>query len=109
MNAGRTDWTEKSFRSDKRVAAKATEQIYKWVVRSAILLGLDIAALTKRYETGLEVAGLNMLRFSLGLMRMDRIRNKHIRGTANVLQFRDYSGQMEAVWTCEEEGQRIYW
>ena len=33
----------------------------------------------KRQETELDVAEVKMLRFSFGVMRMDRIRNLHIR------------------------------
>ncbi|KAL1261288.1 hypothetical protein QQF64_006553 [Cirrhinus molitorella] len=38
-------------------------------------------ALTKRQEKELEMAELKMLHFPLGVMRMDRIRNVHFRGT----------------------------
>ena len=58
--------------------------------------------LTKRQEAELEVAELKMLRFSLGLTRMDRIRNKHIRRTAQVRRF---GGQIEMVWRSAEEEQ----
>ena len=35
----------------------------------------------------MEVAELKMLRFSLGVTRMDKIRNEYIRGTAQVGRF----------------------
>ena len=35
----------------------------------------------------MEVAELKMLRFSLGVTRMDKIRNEYIRGTAQVGKF----------------------
>ncbi|KAK3520014.1 hypothetical protein QTP70_010851 [Hemibagrus guttatus] len=38
----------------------------------------------RRQESELEVAELKMLRFSLGVTRLDRIRNEYIRGTAHV-------------------------
>ena len=50
---------------------------------------LEMVAQTKTQDTKLEVAELKMLRLSLGVMRMDRIRNKHISGTAQVGCFRD--------------------
>ena len=48
----------------------------------------------------MEGAEVKMLKFSLGMMRMDRIRNENIRGTAHVRcsgeKVRD---QTEMVWT----------
>ena len=37
-----------------------------------------VVALTKRQEADMEVAELNMLRFPLGVIRMDTIRNEYI-------------------------------
>ena len=34
----------------------------------------------------LEVVELRMLRFALGVTRLDKIKNMHVRGTANVVQ-----------------------
>ena len=47
----------------------------------------ETVAMTRRQEAELEVAELKMLRFSSGVARMDRIRNEHVRGTAQVGQF----------------------
>ena len=44
-----------------------------------MLYGLETMALRKRQEAELEVAEVKMFRFSLGVMRMDRIRNENIR------------------------------
>ncbi|KAF7653171.1 hypothetical protein LDENG_00086540, partial [Lucifuga dentata] len=54
-----------------------------------MLYGLETVALRKRQEAELEVAETKMLRFSLGVTRMDRIRNEYIRGTAHVRCFGD--------------------
>ena len=68
-------------------------KVFKRVVRPAILFDLEMVAPTKRQETEREVAELKMLRFSLGVMRMDRIRNDHIRGTVQTeLQRPDWDG-----------------
>ena len=80
---------EKSGRSDlrreaSRVPAKMKGKLYKTVVRPAMLYGLETVALTRKQEMELEVAGLRRLRFSLGVTRLDRIRNEYIRGTAHV-------------------------
>ncbi|KAK3549638.1 hypothetical protein QTP86_005382 [Hemibagrus guttatus] len=48
-----------------------------------MLYGLETVSLRKRQESELEVAELKMLRFSLGVTRLDRIRNEYIRGTAH--------------------------
>ena len=42
-----------------------------------MLYGLETVALTKRQEAEMEVAELKMLQFSLGVTRMDKIRNEY--------------------------------
>ena len=70
---------------DRRVPARVKGKVYKVTVRPAMLYGLETVALTKRQEA--EMAELKMLRFSLGVTRMDKIRNEYIRGTAQVGKF----------------------
>ena len=47
---------------------------YKMVVRPAMLYSLETVPLTKKQEAELAVAELKMLRFSLGVTRMDKIK-----------------------------------
>ena len=61
---------------NRRVGAKVKGKVYRTVVRPAMMSGLETLALGRRKEAELEVAEL-MLRFSLVVTRMDRIRNKH--------------------------------
>ncbi|KAI5093285.1 hypothetical protein C0J45_16423, partial [Silurus meridionalis] len=70
---------------DSRVSARM--KVYKTVVRPEMLYGLETVALSKRQEAELEVAELKLLWFSLGVTRMDKIRNEFIRGTAHVGRF----------------------
>ena len=51
--------------------------------------GLETAALMKRQEIELEVAEMNLFRCSLGVTRMDRKKDKLIRGTARVRRLGD--------------------
>ena len=51
-------------------------KVYKTVVRPAMMYGLETLAIGRRQETELEVAELMMLRFSLGVTRMERIKNE---------------------------------
>ena len=55
-------------------------------------------ALTKRQEAEIEVAELKMLRFSLGVTRMDKIRNEYIRGTAQVGRFGGKTREARLRW-----------
>ena len=73
---------------DRRVpAARVKGKVYNVAVRPAMLYGLETVALTKRHEAEMEVPELKMLRFSLGVTRMDKIRNEYIRGTTQVGRF----------------------
>ncbi|MCJ8733970.1 hypothetical protein PDJAM_G00229970 [Pangasius djambal] len=63
-----------------------------------MLYGLETVSLRKRQESELEVAELKMLRFSLGVTRLDRIRNEYIRGTAHVGRLGDKVREARSRW-----------
>ncbi|KAK3554237.1 hypothetical protein QTP70_020097 [Hemibagrus guttatus] len=83
---------------DRKISVRIKGKVYKTVVRLAMLFGLEIVSLRKRQESELEVAELKMLRFSLGVTRLDRIRNEYIRGTAHVGRFRDKVREARLRW-----------
>ncbi|KAF7687202.1 hypothetical protein HF521_014430, partial [Silurus meridionalis] len=60
---------------DRRVSVRVKGKVYMTVVRPEMLYGLETVVLCKRQEVELEVAELKMLRFSLGVKTMDKIRN----------------------------------
>lgn len=53
------------------------------LVRPAMLYGMGTVPLTEGQEAEVEVAELKTLRFSLGVTRWSKVRNKHIGGTAH--------------------------
>ena len=56
------------------------------------------------------MAELKMLRFSLGVTRMDKIKNEYIRGSAHVEQLgQKLRGKTEMVWACAEKGSWLHW
>ncbi|MCJ8746795.1 hypothetical protein PDJAM_G00145890 [Pangasius djambal] len=63
-----------------------------------MLYGLETVSLRKRQESELEVAELKMLRFSLGVTRLDRIRNEYIRGKAHVGRLGDKVREARLRW-----------
>ena len=83
---------------DRRVPARMKGKVYKVAVRPAMLYGLETVALKKRQEAEMEVAELNMLRFTLGVTRMDKIRNEYIRGTAQVGKFGEKTREARLRW-----------
>ena len=83
---------------ERRVPARVKGKVYKVAVRPAMLYGLETVALTKRQEAEMEVAELKMLRFSLGVTRLDKIRNEYIRGTAQVGKFGEKTREARVRW-----------
>ncbi|XP_037800551.1 uncharacterized protein LOC119595496 [Penaeus monodon] len=59
---------------DKRVPIKLKGKVHKSVVRPAMTFGLETAPLRKVEERKLDVAEMKMLRWMVGLTKMDRIR-----------------------------------
>ncbi|KAK3532754.1 hypothetical protein QTP86_028122 [Hemibagrus guttatus] len=85
VQAGWNGWRKVSgVLCNQKISARIKGRVYRTVVRPAMLYGLETVSLRKRQESELEVAELKMLRFSLRVTRLDRIRNEYIRGTAHV-------------------------
>ena len=61
-----------------------------------MLYGFEMVAVTKRQKAEMDVAEL--LRFSLGVTRMDKIRNEYIRGTARVGRFGEKTREARLRW-----------
>ena len=79
LQAGWNCWRRMSgVICDMLVPARVKWKVYKVAVRPAMLYGLETVALTKRQEAEMEVADWKMLRFSIGVTRMDKVRNYYI-------------------------------
>ena len=99
VQAGWNGWRRMStVICDRRVPARVKGKVYRVAVRPAMLYGLETVAPTKRQEAEMEVAELKMLRFSLGVTRMDKIRNEYIRGTAQVGRFGAKTREARLRW-----------
>ncbi|KAK3567016.1 hypothetical protein QTP86_008960 [Hemibagrus guttatus] len=99
VQAGWNGWRKVSgVLCDQKISARINGKVYRTVVRPAMLYGLETVSLRKRQESELEVAELKMLRFSLGVTRLDRIRNEYIRGTAHVGRLGDKVREARLRW-----------
>ncbi|KAK3516038.1 hypothetical protein QTP70_002514 [Hemibagrus guttatus] len=99
VQAGWNGWRKVSgVLCDQKISARIKGKVYRTVVRPAMLYGLETVSLRKRQESELEVAELKMLRFSLGVTRLDRIRNEYIRGTAHVGRLGDKVREDRLRW-----------
>ena len=87
---GKSDWY--SWRKitgvlcDKRVPEKVKGKMYKTIVQPAMLYGMEAVAMTKSQERKMEVAEMKMLRFPLGVTRVNRLRNEEIRERLGVTE-----------------------
>ncbi|KAK3505645.1 hypothetical protein QTP70_004655, partial [Hemibagrus guttatus] len=99
VQAGWNGWRKVSgVLCERKISARIKGKVYRTVVRPAMLYGLETVSLRKRQESELEVAELKMLRFSLGVTRLDRIRNEYIRGTAHVGRLGDKVREDRLRW-----------
>ncbi|KAK3518697.1 hypothetical protein QTP70_008580 [Hemibagrus guttatus] len=99
VQAGWNGWRKVSgVLCDRKISARIKGKVYRTVVRPAMLYCLETVSLRKRQESELEVAELKMLRFSLGVTRLDKIRNEYIRGTAHVGRLGDKVREARLRW-----------
>ncbi|XP_051780460.1 uncharacterized protein LOC127527026 [Erpetoichthys calabaricus] len=95
VQAGWNGWRRVSgVICDRWVSARVKGKVYRTVMRPAMLYGLKTVA----QETELEVAQLKMLRFALGMTKMNRIRNEDIRGSAQVGRLGDKVRVVRLHW-----------
>ena len=115
VQAGWNNWSRVSgVICNRRLPACVKGKVYKTVVRPAMLYGLETVPLTKKQEAEVAVAELKMLRFSLVIMRMDKIKNEFVGVTAQVRQIGDkvkearlrWCGHMQR-WNAEYIGKRM--
>lgn len=85
MQAGWNGWSVAGVLCDERVSTRIKGMLYKTVLRPSVY-ALETVAL-KRQQ--LEGAEMKMLRFSLGVTSVERIRNQIIRDTTKVQCFWD--------------------
>ena len=74
---------------DRKLSAKVKSKLYKIVVRSTMLYGMETVAVTVRQMGKMEVAELKMVRWALGVTRKDKIRNEYVIGTAKIAKLGD--------------------
>ncbi|KAK3521139.1 hypothetical protein QTP86_033416 [Hemibagrus guttatus] len=99
VQAGWNGWRKVSgVLCDQKISARIKGKVYRTVVRPAMLYGLETVSLRKRQESELEGAELKMLRFSLGMTRLDRIKNEYIRGRAHVGRLGDKVRETRLRW-----------
>ncbi|KAK3535533.1 hypothetical protein QTP70_016803, partial [Hemibagrus guttatus] len=99
VQAGWNGWRKVSgVLCDRKISARIKGKVYRTVVRPAMLYGLETVSPRKRQESELEESELKMLRFSLGVTRLDRIRNEYIRGTAHVGRLGDKVRETRLRW-----------
>ncbi|KAK3560234.1 hypothetical protein QTP86_002183 [Hemibagrus guttatus] len=99
VQAGWNGWRKVSgVLCDRKISVRIKGKVYRTMVRPAMLYGLETVSLRKRQESELEVAELKMFRFSLGVTRLDRIRNEYIRGTAHVGRLGDKVREARLRW-----------
>ena len=85
VQAGWNGWRKVSgVICNRRLPARVKGKVDSSVVRPAIVCGLEMVVVTKKQVEEMEVAKMKMLRFSMGVTRKNKIRNKYIRGTVKV-------------------------
>ena len=85
VQAGWNGWRRLSgVICDKRLPARVKGKVYSSVIRPAMVYGLETVVVTKKQVEEMEVAEMKMLRFAMGVMRKDKIRNEHIKSTVKV-------------------------
>ena len=67
-------------------------------MRPALTYGIETAVLAKRQVEQLEAAEMKMLRFTLGVTKLEKIRNEYIRGAAGVGRLGDKLREGRLRW-----------
>ena len=83
---------------DRKLSGKVKGKMYKSVVRSSMLYGMETVAVTERQMGKMEVAELKIVRWALGVTRKNKIRNEYVRGTAKIAKLGDKLRNARLRW-----------
>ena len=99
---------------EKRVPLRVKSNIYKSMVLPAMVYSMGTAVITKSQERKLMVMEMKVLRFMLGITRLDRAKNEEVRKKLNTGEVSTKSREVRLrwaghVWRREESyvGQRM--
>jgi hypothetical protein len=99
MQAGWNSWRRISgVLCDTKIASRIKGKVYKTVVRPAMLYAMETIPLTKSQEAEMETTEMKMLRWAMGVTKVDKIENRYIRGTAHVRCFGDKVREARMRW-----------
>ena len=85
VQAGWNEWRKVSgVICNRRLLSRIKGKVYSSVVRPTMVNRFEMVAVTKKQVEEMEVTEMKMLRFAMGVMRKDKIRNEYIRGTVKV-------------------------
>ena len=99
IQSGWTSWRKISgVLCERKLSARTKGKMYKIVVRPALMYGMETVAVTQRLVKKMEVAELKMVRWALGVTRLDKIQNRYIRGTAKIAKLGDKLRSSRLRW-----------
>ncbi|XP_063603267.1 uncharacterized protein LOC134779196 [Penaeus indicus] len=98
IQAGWGAWKITGVMCDKNVPEKVKGRLYKTLVRPAMMYGMETVAVTKVQEERMQVAEMKMLRWSLGLTIMDKVRNETIRERVQVGELKKKLSETRLRW-----------
>ena len=102
VQAGWQNWRRASgVLCDRKLSARLKGKIYKSVVRTAMLYGMETVAVTERMEKKMEAAELKMVRWALGeQVHLGDGKDQKSRGEVE-------KRKTKMVWACEEKGRKL--
>lgn len=83
---------------DRRMPSNLKSKIYKTVVRSVALYGMECWVATKKHERTLHAMEMRMLRWMLGLTRIDHVMNADVHKVLGVAPITDKMQEGQLRW-----------
>ena len=99
INAAWMKWREVTgVLCDRRMPDKLKSKLYRTVVRPVALYSTECWPTTARHEQALNVMEMKMLRWSIGVTRLDRVRNDDVRARMRVAPISDKLKEGRLRW-----------
>ena len=99
ITAGGNGWRKVTgVLCDRNMPGTVKGRVYCTSVRPAVLYGIETVLMTKAQEGRIEVAEMKMLRFSLGLARVNRVRNEVVRRILGARRLGEKAREQRLRW-----------